>query len=268
MVGRRQFGKGRAWAWLTAWMALWLIVGSSCQPPGEVVNETDERSFRRGKSLLREGRRDEALQAFLAVVAARPDAAESHLEAGLLYLNHIGDPLAAIYHFRQYLALRKGGEQVELVREMIVTAQKQFARSLPGEPFGEEARRLDLLPAMRQLQEENVQLKARVADLEQRLARAGADNEQLRTQLAQTREPTVARQTELAPIVIQTRPAAAERPAAVVPRTYTVQAGDTLSRISAQVYGTAGRWSEIFEANRDQLPSPNALRVGQVLKIP
>jgi nucleoid-associated protein YgaU len=55
---------------------------------------------------------------------------------------------------------------------------------------------------------------------------------------------------------------------AEVPARYTVKTGDTLSRISREVYGTSGRWAEIFEANRDQLPSPNALRPGQVLEIP
>ena len=50
--------------------------------------------------------------------------------------------------------------------------------------------------------------------------------------------------------------------------TYTVQAGDTLSRISKQFYGDAGKYMRIFEANKDQLNDPNKIRVGQVLKIP
>jgi nucleoid-associated protein YgaU len=50
--------------------------------------------------------------------------------------------------------------------------------------------------------------------------------------------------------------------------TYTVQAGDTLSKISKQFYGNAGESMKIFEANRDQLKDPNMIKAGQALKIP
>jgi nucleoid-associated protein YgaU len=51
-------------------------------------------------------------------------------------------------------------------------------------------------------------------------------------------------------------------------RTYTVQAGDTLSHIAQAMYGKASRWHAIFEANRDQLQDPDLIRPGQVLRIP
>jgi nucleoid-associated protein YgaU len=62
----------------------------------------------------------------------------------------------------------------------------------------------------------------------------------------------------------------APKPAAPppVPRTYTVQAGDTLSKISRQFYGDAGKYMKIFEANRDKLSNPDLIKVGQVLTIP
>ncbi|MFO7303625.1 MAG: LysM peptidoglycan-binding domain-containing protein [Acidobacteriota bacterium] len=51
-------------------------------------------------------------------------------------------------------------------------------------------------------------------------------------------------------------------------QTYTVQAGDTLSKISRQFYGDANQYMKIFEANRDQLTDPDKIKVGQVLRIP
>jgi nucleoid-associated protein YgaU len=60
--------------------------------------------------------------------------------------------------------------------------------------------------------------------------------------------------------------AAAE--AAAKPHVYVVQAGDSLSKIAKQVYGDAGRWKEIFEANRDKIKDPNIIHVGQELVIP
>jgi hypothetical protein len=239
---------------------------AGCETGSRVSEETDERAFRRGKSLQREGRQEEALQAYLSLIAARPDAIESHLEAGVIYLNHIKDPLAAIYHFRSYLALAPQGDHANLVEELILTAQKDFAASLPGNPFGTAVERVNLLEQVKQLQQENTRLKGEALDLEARL-------EQRERQLLSYREAlnrqAEAGSTELgvAPIIIE-QPDPEEPARTTVPDRYTVQTGDTLSRISQKVYGQPGRWMEIFQANRDLLPSPNALQPGQVLTIP
>jgi nucleoid-associated protein YgaU len=52
------------------------------------------------------------------------------------------------------------------------------------------------------------------------------------------------------------------------PQTYKVKAGDTLSKISKEFYGSPNDYMKIFEANRDQLPNPDKIQVGQELKIP
>lgn len=51
-------------------------------------------------------------------------------------------------------------------------------------------------------------------------------------------------------------------------RTYTVKAGDTLSKIAKELLGDAKAYPRIFEANRDQLSDPDKIKPGQVLKIP
>lgn len=243
-----------------------MVAMSACGPSASITKETDERAYRRGKSLLKEGRKEEALQAFLSVVSSRPDANESHLEAGLLYLNQIKDPLAAIYHFRNYLALNPEGEYSEFVRDLILTAQKDYAQSLPGEPFGDAVDRVNLMETVKSLQDENriqketiLQLQRDLADQESELLRYSNRLTQAQSQPSST--------GEVAPIIIQA-PTARQTGATSGGQAYTVQAGDTLSRISSKVYGEASRWSEIFEANRDLLPSPNALKPGQVLRIP
>ena len=55
---------------------------------------------------------------------------------------------------------------------------------------------------------------------------------------------------------------------ATVTRTYTVVAGDSLSKIAKRVYNDGRRWKEIFEANKDQIKNPDLIYPGQVLKIP
>ena len=55
---------------------------------------------------------------------------------------------------------------------------------------------------------------------------------------------------------------------AAAARTYTVKAGDTLSKIAKEQLGSANSYMAIFEANRDQLTDPDKIKPGQVLKIP
>jgi nucleoid-associated protein YgaU len=56
--------------------------------------------------------------------------------------------------------------------------------------------------------------------------------------------------------------------AAAAHTTYTVQSGDTLSKIAKQHLGDANAYMAIFEANKDQLTDPDKIKPGQVLKIP
>ena len=54
----------------------------------------------------------------------------------------------------------------------------------------------------------------------------------------------------------------------VAEETYTVKAGDTLSKIAKHFLGDANAYSAIFDANRDQLSDPDKIKPGQVLKMP
>src|SRR5204862_1052662 len=66
-----------------------------------------------------------------------------------------------------------------------------------------------------------------------------------------------------------TATAAAKAPAAAQGGgTYTVKAGDTLSKIAKEHLGNANAYMDIYNANRDQLSDPDKIQPGQVLKIP
>lgn len=67
------------------------------------------------------------------------------------------------------------------------------------------------------------------------------------------------------------RPAPVQRPVArrlAEPVSYTVQPGDSLAAIAYRFYGVTSRYTMIFEANRERLPSPDEIRAGQRLTIP
>ena len=49
---------------------------------------------------------------------------------------------------------------------------------------------------------------------------------------------------------------------------YTVQSGDSLSKIALAQYGDAMKFPEIFEANQPMLSDPDKIYPGQVLRIP
>jgi nucleoid-associated protein YgaU len=51
-------------------------------------------------------------------------------------------------------------------------------------------------------------------------------------------------------------------------KTYTVKAGDTLSKIAREHLGDANAYMQIFNENKDQLTDPDKIKPGQVLKLP
>jgi nucleoid-associated protein YgaU len=66
------------------------------------------------------------------------------------------------------------------------------------------------------------------------------------------------------------QPEAPAAPASVQQKgnSYTVQPGDTLFKIAEDAYGDGKDYPKIFDANRDQLDSPDHILPGQELRIP
>jgi hypothetical protein len=56
--------------------------------------------------------------------------------------------------------------------------------------------------------------------------------------------------------------------AGVLPRTYQVRPNDSLSVIARDQLGDAGRWTEIFVLNRDDITHRDRIRTGQVFLLP
>jgi nucleoid-associated protein YgaU len=57
-------------------------------------------------------------------------------------------------------------------------------------------------------------------------------------------------------------------PAQPLTKTYTVQKGDSLSKIAKQEYGDAQQWRKIYDANRDLINDPDLIQPGWTLTIP
>jgi nucleoid-associated protein YgaU len=81
--------------------------------------------------------------------------------------------------------------------------------------------------------------------------------------------PTVVFASRATPPSIPLAPVATSLPRLDASDEYTVEPGDTLRSIAAQVYGDPDRWPRIYDANRDSIgPNPDALRAGLRLRIP
>lgn len=222
-----------------------LLVG--CEDGSRADSRTldvDDPEFRQGQTFHKQGEVRKALESFLKVIDNRKGAAESHLEAGRMYLE-LQDPLPAIYHFNQYIRMKPTSEQSNIVRQMVKTAEKQFMQQLPGRPMEPDALgNTDLNARLRSLQLENEKLKRELADAN--------------------------RGSKVLTLPPKTTGAAADG-APQRYRQYTVAKGDSLSSIARKNYGDAGqaRISAIFNANRDKMTSANNLpKIGTVILLP
>ncbi len=151
---------------LLAVLAMLLAAGCDRGDSFTLSSETDEPFYRQGQQLSKQGRNQEALNAYLKVIAKRDDTApESHLEVGLILLRHVKDPIAAIYHFRKYLELQPNSRQAVYVRGLIDTSKREFARTLPATPLESQADQLEKQDQIDRLLRENDQLKAELTAL-------------------------------------------------------------------------------------------------------
>jgi len=290
-------------------LALFCLLFSACDPrdKGPQGAEIDDPNYRLGQRLVKQGRSQEALAAYLRVISERGEAApESHLEAGIIYLQQIKDPIAAIYYFRKYLERNPNSPQAPQVRGLVEGAKREFARTLPANPLENQSERLDMVEQINRLQRENDQLRAELLSA----VRSAASQP---TAVTQVRVPTngvllvpsrdVAGQSppprlapdpqarlthesplSLAPIrsnAVSTTPSAPTRPrevasagrnpaanTAAAARRHVVVRGDTLFGLAQRYYGDRARWRDIYNANRSILPNENSLAVGMELRIP
>jgi len=268
--------------------AMAVLSGCGGESPS-LSSEMDDSSYRVGQQLEREGRWDEALAAYLRVISRRGDAApESNLDAGLIYLNHAQNPIFAIYHLSKYLELEPNSKKASMVRGMIDSAKREFARTLPGQPLESASEHMGIEEQAARLQRENDELRTENAAL-----RAGVSVPITHSSTIDLgsipKEEAIAAEAptaiSLAPVggteggaasAITDAPETAaaqeqaQRPtASPAVRHHTVARGDTLFSLSLKYYGTRSKWREIYAANRAVLPSENsALKIGTDLKIP
>lgn len=69
-------------------------------------------------------------------------------------------------------------------------------------------------------------------------------------------------------MIVKPAPVEVAAPAQPEARYYTVESGDSLSKIAKEMYGDMNQYNKIFEANKPMLKDADEIYPGQVLVIP
>jgi hypothetical protein len=209
--------------------------------------------------------------AFLLPLAGLVDTGGSHRLSFTIRFGHSDEKSVALLEQEELLGQSVADTEVERMREDLDRMRKETEAS----------------------QKEAAQIRARILELEgqiKNLKQAAAS-----PLLLQPSKPTI--QYPKAPTPIKPRPAPVKETESQPkleqmeqelqrlrqelqkrdqektipfkrPGVYTVQTGDTLQSIAQKTLGDAGRWAEIFQANKDRIKRGGEVAPGQVLIVP
>ncbi len=264
--------------------AVGLLVGAGCGPSSHPGNGPATRNpyYQKARKALESQAYEDAADLYHRALAVNPTLADAHLDLGLLYDDKLHDPLAAIYHYRQYLRLRPKTEKRHLVEDLIESAKVSFATTLPQPPIIDSGDAARLQAENAKLVRDNARLQARLTELERRPTPALTRRNprpSLPPPLPAPRQPgpPPPRPPSPAPVVVPVPDPGPPPPPPPPPPVVTnppagplhvVVKGDTLYKLAKRYYGTRSAWTRILEANREQLPDKDALQIGQQLVIP
>lgn len=236
-------------------------------------NEQNNPAYIQAVSDREAGRYKEAAEGLINLLNQAPESAFLHKELASLYHDRLREYHMAIYHYERYLDLAKSlsSEDKRAFRDMIATCKKEAAKEvIAANPLlagglnntvssddhaaeiGKLQIQLDRLNRYRELYHEQNKLLKQL------------QSEKAAQSAVQTQ--TVA-QTQTA-VQTQTPAAAASAPAADGEYDeYTVQGGDSLSKIARKTYGSAAKRYLDMIRTANNLKGDN-IRLGQKLKLP
>jgi len=230
-------------------LCLAVVVLSACKKDAESSDAREERDplVKTGQGYMEQQLWSEAEQSFKEALDTDPMMARPHLDLALIYQQYKPNYVHAIYHYDRYLEFRPYTEKAEFINEQKTKLQQAVANNIIKES-----------PQVKQVLDELNRLRKENASLKKQLADAATGTKSAAATAAEQPSPAASSASG------DNQPAST----AASHQIYHVVAGDTLTKIATKYYGDSAKWDVIFEANKDTLPSPGDLRVGQTLVIP
>ncbi len=252
--------------------------------------EKERPSYNRLQLALQDADPQVGLAELNHYLTANPESIPVQMQLAALYDERLGQPLSAVYLYRKILLENPDYQGRKEVEKWLAAARKRSLEQLIVE-YPE-------LAANAALQENTVlrnelrSAKLQLAELQGKIkivnkATADSGESELDDTVSVTATATVKPEAEqktleivsgVAPItdvkpeelakrvVVPPPPAAVEYVPPVAE--YVVQKGDNLAKIAQKYYGESGNYLAIYEFNKDVMRSPDALQVGQKLKMP
>ena len=207
----------------------------------QAVRKHDAKLLEQASDANKRGDFVDAMNLYEAALDDSKASADTHFQMALICETKLHDPLSALFHFRRCDHIDPKGPHA-------AEARKSCARL---EPMVVSA-----------LSKENMLSKTDAVILKNENQKLAKQITQLKAQLAAAPRPTPdkngPKNTALNPELLQKMGG----------RTYTVEPGDTLEKISRKLYKNKSRIRDIEDANINNLPDPKKLQVGQVLIVP
>ena len=259
-------------------LAACCLLLTHCKPPDKTLDYDDDRNpyFKKAVKASQDGDYVAAASAYDAALRANPQVSMAHYELGLIYADKLGDQISAMYHFKKHLELNPTSPKQQAAKAYLDSAQVKFAATLPDSPVQNAEAFAKLQADNQALARANEEAAAKIAALEARLVKAPAP-------VAAAASPAPAapaiaaplNPTATSPAAVAAAPAPAQNPepepvAPKAARMYTIQAGDSLWKISSKHYpGDAKAGVQrILDANRDVLSENKPLKIGVTITIP
>ncbi|HEX8373351.1 MAG TPA: LysM peptidoglycan-binding domain-containing protein [Chthoniobacterales bacterium] len=219
------------------WLAAMVISFSACN---QVVQKHQVKLRNDAAEANRRGDYVAALNLFEASLDESASSADIHFQMALICETKLHDPLGALFHFRRCERIAPQGRHAAEARKSCARLEPMVVSTLSKENMLSKTEAVILKNEAQTLRKQIIQLKAQLAAAPRPVADKNAKNSPPDPELLKK----------------------------LGGRTYTVEPGDTLEKISRKVYKDKSRIRDIADANINNLPDPKKLQVGQVLIMP
>ena len=260
---------GRFYLSLLAALALAALGGCAPSEPS-AADEEKEPHFVLGNNRFNGLDYDGAIEAFQAALEVNPRSAQAHYRLAQLFDTKHPDPAAAIFHYQEFLRLNSQAENIEIIRQRIITCKQQLAADVLAMPTAPAAMKHleDMTETNRLLQSKIEQLNGQVkqwSDYAASLQAAAKNNPPAPNNnssgSALPDDMSTPPSGSAPPPATHGKSPAPPRPAKA--KTHVVAAGETLASI-ARKHGVS--LGAIQAANPGV--TPKKLRIGQTLNLP